>query len=277
MKIGILIDSYRSSLREALRKAASTGAAGVQCYANAALFASDPAELRQEAKKVNLEFSALVAELGGYGFQIEAENADKLERMKAVFDMAVKLGARAVTGHVGVIPADPTHPRYRTMLTAITRLGREAKKRNLSFGIETGPEAPETLADFLARTDGGIGVNLDPANLVMVRNVSPVHAVELLNPWIIYTHAKDGLHYRDCDAELVYDAFARGGFEQLQKETGRLFEETPLGVGAVDFPEYIAALRRYGYDGYLTVERETGSDPESDIRLAVDFLKKQLG
>ena len=36
-------------------------------------------------------------------------------------------------------------------------------------------------------------------------------------------------------------------------------------------------MRDAGYDGYLTIEREVGEDPEADIRLAVDFLRKKLG
>ena len=36
----------------------------------------------------------------------------------------------------------------------------------------------------------------------------------------------------------------------------------------MDFPRYIRALRKVGFDGYLTIERETGEDPAADIVLA---------
>ena len=85
----------------------------------------------------------------------------------------------------------------------------------------------------------------------------------------------------DCSVDELMQVYqkkhdARGGFEQLQAETGKLFAETPLGEGAVHFPTYLAALRRYNYNGWLTIERETGANPQKDITLAVSFLKTQL-
>ncbi|MBO5308762.1 MAG: sugar phosphate isomerase/epimerase [Lentisphaeria bacterium] len=277
MKIGVLINSYRCALGEAISKAAEAGADGVQFYANADVI-DEPqkmAELKQVADDCGVTISALVAELGGHGFQIAAENPAKLERMKTVFDVAGKLGA-VVTGHIGTVPQDENSADYAVMVDAMNSLGQSARNAGTVFGIETGPETPEALLNLLHHTQGGVGVNLDPANLMMVQGCNAVHAVEVLHEHIVYTHAKDGVHYRDCDAVRVYDAFARGGFEQLQSETGKLFAETPLGEGAVYFPAYLAALRRYGYDGYLTIERETGDDPQKDITLAVEFLKKQL-
>ena len=164
MKIGILIDSFRVPLREAMRKAAAMQVSGVQCYANAEILNGDRAGLRRYAEELGLEISALVAELGGYGFQDEKENPGKLECMKQVFDAAVELGAKVVTGHIGVLPRDPANPRYGVMLNALTALGSAAKERGIVFGIETGLEDPEQLAEFLKKTDGGVGVNLDPAN-----------------------------------------------------------------------------------------------------------------
>ena len=277
MKIGVLINSYRMELSEAIRKAAEAGAEGVQFYANADLI-DEPqklAHLKQVADDNNVVISALVAELGGHGFQIAAENPAKLERMKQVFDAAGKLGA-VVTGHIGVVAEDVNSREYADMVFAMNSLSSSAVNAGSVFGIETGPESPEALLQLLEHTQSGVGVNLDPANLMMVRGVNAVHAVEVLHDRIVYTHAKDGVHYRDCDAVAVYDAFARGGFEQLQAETGKLFAETPLGEGAVHFPTYLAALRRYGYDGWLTIERETGADPQKDITMAVNFLKAQL-
>ena len=43
MKIGILIDSFRLPLREAMRKAAAMQVSGVQCYANAEILNGDRA------------------------------------------------------------------------------------------------------------------------------------------------------------------------------------------------------------------------------------------
>ena len=120
----------------------------------------------------------------------------------------------------------------------------------------------------------GIGVNLDPANLIMVQNDDPVKAVYALRDFIVHTHAKDGVQYKPCDPVKVYNAFAEGGVEGLN--IGELFNELPLGEGRVDWDRYLAALSEVGYRGYLTVEREVGANPEADIRTAVNFLKARI-
>lgn len=56
-------------------------------------------------------------------------------------------------------------------------------------------------------------------------------------------------------------------------ETGSAFREVPLGAGSVDWNNYLQALNDIGYTGFLTIEREVGTNPEEDIRQAVNFLK----
>ena len=51
------------------------------------------------------------------------------------------------------------------------------------------------------------------------------------------------------------------------------FIETPLGQGNVDFPVYLKALSETGYNGFLTIEREVGENPQEDIEKAADFLR----
>ncbi len=154
-------------------------------------------------------------------------------------------------------------------------MGQYAAERGITFAIETGPEPAVRLASFLDEVNSvGMGVNLDPANLIMVQNEDPVQAVYTLQHYIVHTHAKDGVQYRPCDPVKVYDAFAEGGIEGLN--LGDYFNELPLGEGKVDWPRYLAALSEVGYQGYLTVEREVGANPEADIRTAVEFLRKRI-
>ena len=40
---------------------------------------------------------------------------------------------------------------------------------------------------------------------------------------------------------------------------------------------YLQALTDIGYKGFLTIEREVGDDPTSDIALAMDFLRGFVG
>jgi sugar phosphate isomerase/epimerase len=109
----------------------------------------------------------------------------------------------------------------------------------------------------------------------MVTGQDPVEAVYLLKDYIIHTHAKDGVMLdENQDPTEVYHAFAVGGVEALNACEG--FKELPLGEGQVDWGNYLKALKEIGFDGYLTIERECGDEPEKDIEKAVGFLKKLL-
>ena len=275
------MDSFKLPIPDGVRKASELGADGIQVYVVAGEMtpASLDAGRRQAFKKLladnNLEISALCGDLGGHGFQIPAENADKIARSEAIVDLAVDLGTQVVTTHIGVVPADSSSPIYQNQKLVCQTLGEYAAKRGVTFAIETGPETAERLASFLKDVNSkGIGVNLDPANLIMVQNDDPVQAVYLLRDFIVHTHAKDGVQYKPCDPVRVYDAFAEGGVEGLN--IGELFNELPLGEGNVDWDRYLAALSEVGYRGYLTVEREVGANPEADIRTAVRFLKAKI-
>ena len=94
----------------------------------------------------------------------------------------------------------------------------------------------------------------------------------MLKDYIVHTHAKDGIRLIEKDAGDVYHAFVKGGAEA--EEAFRSFKEVPLGCGGVNWGEYMAALRETGYDGFLTIEREGGENPASEIEEAAEFLKK---
>ena len=76
------------------------------------------------------------------------------------------------------------------------------------------------------------------------------------------------------DPERIYNFFAEGGIEDLNLQD--YFLETPLGMGQVNFDEYLKALAAVGYKGFLAIEREVGDHPEKDVRLAVEFLNQRL-
>ena len=139
------------------------------------------------------------------------------------------------------------------------------------MAIETGPETAPILDKFVRAAGDGVGVNLDPANFVMVTGQDPAEAVLLLREKIVHTHLKDGRMLKKSDPVLGYRSFAEGGIEALN--VADFFLETPIGEGDVDFAAYFAALREIGYDGYLTIERETGADPSADIATAAAYVQ----
>ncbi|MBQ4118928.1 MAG: sugar phosphate isomerase/epimerase [Clostridia bacterium] len=277
MKIGVITDCFKLPLDESLKLASELEFDGVQIYATTGEFSPEALndkrklEIKNLLKKYKLEISALCGDMGGYGFQIEKDNPERIRKTKAIIDLASEFNISVITTHIGVIPSDECHPRYKIMLDAITKCGEYASSKGVTLAIETGPETAKTLLGFLKKTNGGVGVNLDPANFVMVTGQDPVEAVELLNEYIVHTHAKDGIMLKSTDPEIIYDHFATGGIEALN--IADYFLETPIGQGKVDFKAYISALKKYGYDGYLTIERETGENPITDIKSAKEILE----
>ena len=278
-KIGVMLESLRMPVKEAVRKVSEMGADGLQVYVVNGDMTPErmDAAARRDFLKLTqdcgLAISALCGDLGGHGFQRPEENQYKIARSKAIVDLAVDWGVNVVTTHIGVIPVDSASPIYQNELLVCRELGAYAANKGVTFAIETGPETAKCLAAFLKDVGSkGIGVNLDPANLVMVQNDDPVAAVYTLKDYIVHTHAKDGVQYKPCDPVKVYGAFAEGGIDGFNM--GDYFNEVPLGEGSVDWRRYIAALSEVGYSGYLTIEREVGANPVADIGAAISFLNK---
>ena len=277
MKIGVITDCFKKPLIESIKLAGEMGFDGIQIYATtgqfspSALSREKKAEIKALLKEYNLEISALCGDMGGFGFQIAEDNPQRIAKTKEIIDLAEEFGVSVITTHIGVIPSDKTEPRYKVMLDAMTQCGEYAKSKKVTLAIETGPENAKTLLAFLKDIPEGVGVNLDPANFVMVTGQDPVQAVKLLGEYIVHTHAKDGVMLKKTDPKIIYDCFATGGIESLN--VADYFLETPLGQGNVDFKSYIQALRDIGFDGYLTIERETGENPAQDIHIARTTLK----
>jgi L-ribulose-5-phosphate 3-epimerase len=281
-QIGVMVDSFRLGLHQGIERAKHVGASGIQIYAVQGEMA--PENLDSAKRRTILDFiitngmlvSALCGDLGGHGFTRAEENAEKIEKSKRIMDLAKDLECNVVTTHIGVIPSDSRHSRWHIMQEACEELGEYADNVGAYFAIETGPENAAVLKNFLdSLHSNGVKVNLDPANLVMVTGDDPVKAVTILKDYIVHTHAKDGIILKRTDPEIIYNYFAEGGITDLHLED--YFRETPLGEGQVDFDKYLAALKAIGYEGFLTIEREVGADPEKDINAAVRFLESKLG
>jgi sugar phosphate isomerase/epimerase len=221
-------------------------------------------------EECGLKVSALCGDMGGHGFEIEADNPERIEKTKRIIDLALRFESNIVTTHIGVIPEDTACEKYQVMLRALRECGAYAAEKGVTLAIETGPETAPVLNGFVRAAGDGVGVNLDPANFVMVTGQDPAEAVLLLREKIVHTHLKDGKMLKKSNPLEIYNHFAEGGIEALN--VADYFIETPIGEGSVDFNKYLKALDDIGYNGFLTIERETGADPESDILKAVEFM-----
>jgi L-ribulose-5-phosphate 3-epimerase len=191
------------------------------------------------------------------GLVPEWSRAARLEALKRGADFAVKVGAPSITTHVGFIPEDPNDPRYAGTIDALKEIAHCCAQRGLQFWFETGQETPVTL--LRAIEDVGmdnLGINLDPANLLMYGKANPVDALDVFGRYVRGVHAKDGDYPRD----------------------GRhLGPEKPLGEGRVNFPVLVPKLKSLGFRGALTIEREiSGPQQIEDIKRAIRLLEPLL-
>ena len=278
-KIGTFADWFGVGLIEGIKQSQTLGAQGVQVYAWDEL-SPDKAtpefmkKVANTAREHKQEIVALCGELGGHGLEIPADNASKIEYLKQVVDMANFLECSVITTHVGVIPRDEGSDIYKYIQEACNVIGEYAISKAVGIAIETGPEKITTLKKFVDSCTG-IGINYDPANLVMVTRDDEVAGVLTAGKSILHTHAKDGVCYKAIEPKVAYDIFADGGIEAMSQIT-ECFEEKPLGEGEVRWSEYLKALKTIGYDGYLTIEREVQNDATKDIGNAITFLKEQI-
>lgn len=276
-KIGIMAESFRKPIAEGIKAAAELGADGLQIYGVRGEITADITKQQRHdllayIKANGLEVSAVCGDFGGHGFAVRADNPKKIEDSKRVIELAKDLGTNIITTHIGMVPTEKNES-YEILFDACSKLAEAARAQDAVFAIETGPELAATLKGFLDDIGTpGIGVNYDPANLVMVSGEDIVQGVYTLRDYIVHTHAKDGKRLKPIDPARVYANFTEEFIDFKE-----YFIEVPLGEGGVDFDKYLAALTDIGYNGYLTIEREVGDQPEKDIRMAVDFLNQRIG
>lgn len=191
------------------------------------------------------------------GLVPSAYRSDRMASLNAGSTFARNLGVADLVTHVGFIPENPNDPLYPEVISAVRTIARVCKTNGQHFLFETGQETPVTLRRAIEDigTDN-LGINLDPANLLLYGKANPVDALEIFGSFVRGVHAKDG----------EYPTNGRS-----------LGEEKPLGKGRVDFPKLLKRLSELRYSGPLTIEREiTGEEQIRDIVSGKAYLEKVL-
>jgi sugar phosphate isomerase/epimerase len=183
--------------------------------------------------------------------------AERVAALKKWADFAKAIGAPAIITHCGFIPENVSDPAYAPTVIAIRDVAEYCKARGLEFWFETGQETPVVLLRTIERVGtGNLGINLDPANLILYGKGNPIDALDTIGPFVRNIHVKDGLYPTNG--------------EQLGKEV-------QVGEGRVRFPEFIRRLKQSGFKGELIVEREiSGPEQARDIRATVTNLQRWL-
>lgn len=192
------------------------------------------------------------------GFLDRETRPARLERAKKVSDFAKFLGVKRVASHIGFVPQDASDPRHAEMVEAIRELADYCALNGQVFALETGQESAEGMLHFMKEVGcDNLRVNFDPANMILYGSGEPLPALELLADYV------DGVHVKDGD---------------WPTGEGQLGTEKPLGEGKVNIPAYIATLKKIGYTGPLTIEREiTGPEQLADMKKAIAWLGKLRG
>ncbi|MEA3485506.1 MAG: sugar phosphate isomerase/epimerase family protein [Candidatus Aerophobetes bacterium] len=180
------------------------------------------------------------------------------ERVKKVLlfsDFAEKLGVKVLLSHIGFIPGDRGDPDYKGLVRAVQKIANYCKKNGQSFALETGQEPANALLRFIENVNRpNLGVNFDPANMLLYDIGNPIEALDILGKYVIGVHCKDG---------------------KRPERKGELGREYPLGEGDVGIEKFIDRLKEIGYTGPLTIEREiAGEKWIEDILRAKKLLEK---
>lgn len=186
---------------------------------------------------------------------VPPEYRDKrVDELKAAADFSARLEVPAVVTHLGFIPDNPNDPLFGEIVDCVRELAEYMAERNLEFWFETGQETPTTMLRLIEQVgSANLGVNLDPANLILYGSGNPIDSLDVFGHCVKSVHAKDGFYPTD---------------------PMKLGREVKVGQGRVRFPEFLARLEEIGYDGSLIIEREiSGEQQRKDIAETVGYLK----
>jgi sugar phosphate isomerase/epimerase len=192
------------------------------------------------------------------GFIPPETRAEREERTKEVIDFGAALGVPSFACHIGLVPEEKEDPNHQAVRDLVRRVCDHAAKHNMSFALETGQEPAKVLLEFIKDVDRpNLGINFDPANMILYGTGDPIEALEALHSYVISVHCKDG----DWPARDNPNAL---GVEQ------------PLGNGAVGMERYIRALKGFQFRGPLNIEREIedAEQKRKDILMGKELLER---
>ena len=134
----------------------------------------------------------------------------------------------------------------------IRNLADIAGERGITVLLETGQESAADLRRFMEELNHtALGINFDPANMILYDKDEPKSAVRILAPWVRHVHIKDAIR---------------------TKVPGQWGQEVPWGDGEVGAAEFLETLKEIGFTGALAIEREAGNNRIGDIKLAMQRL-----
>jgi sugar phosphate isomerase/epimerase len=190
------------------------------------------------------------------GIAPDATWDQNLKNVQATAALAAALDLKLVTFHAGFVPHDPADPGYAGILKRLATVAETFAAENIKVGLETGQETATDLAGLLGALGcPNVGVNFDPANMLLYGKGDPIQAVRLLGPWILQVHIKDA---------------------NQTPVPGTWGTEVAVGDGEVDWSAFFETLQEMKYTGDLVIEREAGNQRVADILTAREVVLKSI-
>lgn len=173
--------------------------------------------------------------------------------------IAKRLGLKLVSFHAGFLPHEASDPTFAKLMDRITRIAKLFAAEGIQLAFETGQESADTLKAFLDQLgQSNVGVNFDPANMILYDKGDPIKSLRVLHKYIRQCHIKDATR---------------------TKVPGEWGAEVPAGTGEVNWAEFFKTLKELDFQGNCCIEREAGSQRVEDIRTArlhVENITKSL-
>lgn len=186
------------------------------------------------------------------GIVPDATWEQNLKNIRATASLAEQLYLKLVTFHAGFLPHDPNDPAFAKIFERISLVADCFAEEGIDLAFETGQESADTLNQFLTELGRpNVGVNFDPANMLLYDKGDPISALRTLAPWLKQCHLKDA---------------------RKTKIAGQWGEEVTVGTGEVDWRGFFQVLNDVKFTGDLCIEREAGNQRVADIRAAKDFV-----
>jgi sugar phosphate isomerase/epimerase len=175
-------------------------------------------------------------------------------RAEAVAALAGRARIGLVTFHAGFIPHDRADPGRRAMVARLREVADRFAAHGVQVAFETGQEDAATLLGALEEiAHPNVGVNFDPANMILYGMGDPVAALRALAPHVVQVHVKDAVP---------------------TQVPGTWGKEVVAGTGAVDWAAFLAEVARLPRAVDLVIEREAGPTREADISAAARLVRR---
>jgi sugar phosphate isomerase/epimerase len=184
--------------------------------------------------------------------------AENLAAARGNASLARRMGVGLVTFHAGFLPHAPDDAKRGAMVKRLQELARVFGAEGVRVGLETGQEDAATLVGVLEEVNRPlgagqrVGVNFDPANIILYGMGEPAEAARRLAPHIVQVHVKDA---------------------SPTKTPGTWGTETRVGEGAVGWPGFLEVLSGAGVHCSLIIEREAGDSRVEDVTAAARLIE----